>query len=142
MESEEEIVNAKEEFKNEKFFNEVNNNYGKRVGEIEHFSKHFFNLLTDLNAEFIHDCLNIAQHRVDMQKKYSSNFLTWYPSNLILNMMERNNQAWIQAVENTDSMYTNIFYNCKNLLRICNENYLQYMKYFGRNYENFCKEIR
>ncbi|MCH7966085.1 MAG: hypothetical protein IIB02_01495 [Thaumarchaeota archaeon] len=132
--NEKNIITRKES-ENEKNINKVNVSYGKRVEEAEHFSKHIFNLCADLNAESLHDCLNIAQHYADMQKKYSNDFPTWYPTDNILSLMERNNHAWVQAVENTDSMYTNILNNCKSILRMCNENYLQSMKYFERNYE-------
>ncbi len=128
-------VNAEKESENEKFFNKVNDSYGKRVEETEHFSKHMFNLCADLNTEFLHDCLNIAQHYADMQKKYSDNFPTGYPTENLQSLMEKNNQMWVQTVENTDSMYTNVLNNCKNIFRMCNENYLQSMKYFERNYE-------
>jgi len=67
-------VTVEKESENEKFFNKVNDSYGKRVEETEHFSKHMFNLCADLNTEFLHDCLNIAQHYADMQKKHSDNF--------------------------------------------------------------------
>ncbi|MCH9042035.1 MAG: hypothetical protein IIB80_07770 [Thaumarchaeota archaeon] len=133
-ENEKNII-AKKESENEKFFNKVNTNYGERVDETEHFSKHIFNLCADLNAESLHDCLNIVQHYADMQKKYLDNFPTWYPTDNILNLMEKNNHVWIQTVENTDSMYTNVLNNCKSILRMCNENYLQSMKYFERNCE-------
>ena len=135
MESQVTNVNAEKESENEKFFNKVNDSYGKRTEETEHFSKHMFNLCADLNAEFLHDCLNIAQHYADMQKKHSDGFPTWYPTDNIQSLMEKNNQMWVQTVENTDSMYTNVLNNCKNILRMCNENYLQSMKYFERNYE-------
>lgn len=128
-------VNVKKEYENDKFFNKVDDSYGKRVEETEHFSKHMFNLCADINAEFLHECLNTAQHYAHMQKKYSGDFPTGYSIDDLQNLIEKNNQIWTQTVENIDSTYTNILNNCKNILRMYNENYIQSMKYFERNYE-------
>lgn len=121
--------------KNDRFFDQVNQNYAKRSDEVEHFSKHLFNLCADLNSEFINGCLNIMQHFVEIQKKHSDRLPMWYATDQTLNWMEQNNKAWLQAVENTDTVCSDVLNNCKGIMRMYNGNYQNCVQFFERNYE-------
>lgn len=132
---------AKKEGPNNGFFDQVNQNYAKRSDELEHFSKHLFNLCADLNSECIHSYLNTIQHFVEMQNKHSDRMPMWYPTDQILNWMEQNNKSWVQALENTDSIYTNVLNNCKNFIRVCSDTCQSSMQFFERNYEFALKNL-
>ena len=134
MQVEEKKVNAPKK-EGAKFYDEIKENYSKRIDELSYSSKRSMNLCADLNNECLYGTLNTIQEFVDMQKKYSENFPNGYPQNLILNLVKRNSQAWVQGVENFDSAHADWMKNCKNQIKQLNENYIQYLKYFERYYE-------
>jgi hypothetical protein len=127
--------------KNDEFIEQINQNYSKRVDEVEHFSKHLFNLCADLNSECLHGYLDTVQHLVELQKTYSGRFPVWFASNQVLGWMEQNNKAWTQIVENTDSMYTQFLNNCKDAIRMYNQNCQDCIQFFERNYEFAFKNL-
>ena len=55
-------------------------NYIRRVDEVDSFSKRFTTMCSEINTEFLYGWLNIAQHYVDLQKKYSSQYPVGFPS--------------------------------------------------------------
>ena len=118
-----------------KFYEEVNQNYGKRVNEIEHASKHLANVYADLNSEILHVCLNVANSFLEAQKTFVKGRISQISTDSTLNIVRQNTDRWTRMVENVDSVYTNYLNNCKNIMKMINDNSVESIKYLERNYD-------
>jgi len=112
----------------EQVLDSLKENYVRRIEEVDAFSKHLSNACTDVNTEFLYGFLNLIQHYLDFQKKHANQYSGWYPTDLITNLVKQNTKAWIQAVENTDSLYIQGMKNIKNNLRALNRNSILYFQ--------------
>lgn len=113
-------------------------NYIRRVGEVDSFSKRFTTMCSEINTEFLYGWLNIAQHCVDLQKKYSGQYPVGLPSEITAKVIKQNTQAWVQAVDNLDSIYIDGMKNIKNNLAGVNKGSIQFIQNMERFY-NICK---
>lgn len=106
----------------------VKDNYSKRIEEVDHFTKRLMNAYGEACTEFLYGSLNIAQHFLDMQQKYSSVFPFWYSTDLLQNMIKQNTKAWSQVIQNADSIYVESWKNVKNNLRASNKNSILFIQ--------------
>jgi len=124
----------------EKLTDIIKDDYSKRIEEMDHFSQRLMSAYGDLNTECLYGSLNIAQHFIDMQEKNSRVFPAWYSTDMMPNMVKQNTKAWIQAVQNIDSIYIEGLKNIKNNLRAINKNsilYVQMLERFSSLYNKF-----
>ena len=130
---------TEEKVENKKLTDAVKDNYSKRIEEVDHFSRRLMNACCDLNTECLYGSLNIAQHFIDMQGNKSREFPALYPTDLMLNLIKRNTQAWSQAVQNMDSIYIEGTKNIKNNVRAMNKNSILFIQTLERIYSLYNK---
>jgi len=121
--------------KDENTFDAVKDNYAKRTDELDHFAKRLTNAYGDLNTELLYGSLNVLQHCLDLEEKHSQDFPLWYPSQLATNLVKQNTEAWIQAVQNVDTMYVESLKNIKNNVRAFNKNSNLFIQSVDRFYD-------
>jgi len=109
-------------------------NYIRRVDEVDSFSKRFTTMCSEINTEFLYGWLNIAQHYVDLQKKYSGQYSVGFPSEIAAKVIKQNTQAWVQAVDNIDSICIDGMKNIKNNLTGVNKSSIQCIQNMERLY--------
>ena len=112
----------------EQVLDSLKDNYVRRIEEVDAFSKRLSNACADVNTEFLYGSLNLIQHYLDFQKKHTNQFSGWYSTDLITNLVKQNTKAWVQAVENTDTLYIQGMKNMKNNLRALNKNSILYLQ--------------
>jgi len=113
-------------------------NYVRRIDEVDSFSKRFATMCSEINTEFLYGWLNFAQHYVDWQKKYSGQYTVGFPSEIAAKVIKQNTQAWVQAVDNIDSICIDGMKNIKNNLAGVNKGSIQFIQNLERFYNN-CK---
>lgn len=96
--------------------------YSKRIDEVDAFSKRLANMCVEVNTEFLYGCLDVVQHYLDAQKKHSNQYPWWYTPDFISNIIKQNTKAWIQSVQNVDTVCIDSMKNLKNNLRSLNKN--------------------
>ena len=109
-------------------------NYIRRIDEMDSFSKRFATMCSEINTEFLYGWLNIAQHCVDLQKKYSNQYPVGFPSEIAAKVIKQNTQAWVQAVDNIDSICIDGMKNIKNNLAGVNKGSIQCIQNMERFY--------
>ncbi len=109
-------------------------NYIRRIDEVDSFSKRFATMCSEINTEFLYGWLDIAQHCVDLQKKYSSQYPEGFPSEITAKVIKQNTQAWVQAVDNIDSICIDGMKNIKNNLAGVNKSSIQCIQNMERLY--------
>ena len=109
-------------------------NYIRRIDEVDSFSKRFTTMCSEINTEFLYGWLNIAQHYVDLQKKYSGQYTVGFPSEFAAKVIKQNTQAWVQAVDNIDSICIDGMKNIKNNLAGVNKGSIQCIQNMERFY--------
>lgn len=109
-------------------------NYIRRIDEMDSFSKRFATMCSEINTEFLYGWLNIAQHCVDLQKKYSGQNTVGFPSEIAAKVIKQNTQAWVQAVDNIDSICIDGMKNIKNNLAGVNKGSIQCIQNMERFY--------
>jgi len=125
----------------EEFLDSLKENYVRRTEEVDAFSKRLSNACADVNTEFLYGSLNFIQHCLDFQRKYSNQYSGLYSSDLISNMVRQNTKAWIQAVQNTDTLYIEGMKNIKNNLRALNKNSILFLQSAERGYD-ICENLQ
>jgi len=118
--------------------NTLKENYIRRIDEMDSFSKRFATMCSEINTEILYGWLNVAQHYVDWQKKYSGQNTVGFPSETAAKVIKQNTQAWIQAVDNIDSICIDGMKNIKNNLAGVNKGSIQCIQNMERFY-NICK---
>lgn len=116
-------------------YEEVNQNYDKRVDDVEHASSHLANVYADLNSEILHGCLNVVHIGLEAQKKFTKDWVPQISTDNVLNMVKQNTDQWAKMVENTDSVYTNYLNNCKAIMKMMNDSSVQSINFLVRNYD-------
>jgi len=119
----------------EQLIHTLKEDYVKRINEVDAFSKRFSNMCVECNTEFLYGYLNIAQHYLDSQKKYSSQSPGFYFPDLIKSVIKQNTEAWIQTVQNIDSVCIESMKNMKNNLRTLNQNVVLFFNNSERIYD-------
>lgn len=109
-------------------------NYIRRIDEMDSFSKRFTTMCSEINTEILYGWLNIAQHYVDLQKKYSGQYTVGFPSEIAAKVIKQNTQAWVQAVDNIDSICIDGMKNIKNNLAGVNKGSIQCIQNMERFY--------
>jgi hypothetical protein len=71
---------------------------------------------------------------VDLQKKYSSQYPVGFPSEITAKVIKQNTQAWVQAVDNIDSICIDGMKNIKNNLAGVNKSSIQCIQNMERFY--------
>ena len=112
-------------------------NYVRRIDEVDSFSKRFATMCSEINTEFLYGWLNIAQHYVDLQKKYSGQYTVGFPSEIAAKVIKQNTQAWVQAVDNIDSICIDGMKNIKNNLAGVNKGSIQIIQNLERFYNTY-----
>lgn len=133
-------MNKKEETSNaeqNKTIDTLKENYIRRIDEVDSFSKRFATVCTEINTELLYGWLNIAQHCLDIQKKYSRQYSGgWkYPSDMATKIIKQNTNAWIQTVHNIDSICIDSMKNMKSNLAGINKGSTQCIQNMERFYE-------
>ncbi len=108
--------------KHENFIHTLKEDYSKRIDEIDAFSKRFTNMYVELNTEFLYGCLDVTQHYLDVQKKFSGQYPMLYSPDFMTGIIKKNTAAWIQAVQNIDAVCIDSMKNMKNNLRSFHRN--------------------
>ena len=121
-----------------KTVNTLKENYIRRIDEIDSFSTRFTSMCSEINNEVLYGWLNIAQHCLDLQKKYSYPYASWFPSDITSKVIKQNTEAWIQAVHNIDSICIDSMKNIKNNLAGVNKSSVQCIQNMGRIHD-ICK---
>ena len=106
----------------EKFLHTLKENYIRRIDEIDAFSKRLSNMCVEVNTEFLYGCLDVSQHCLDLQKKYSAQFPWAYSPDLITTVIKQNTDAWIHTVQNIDETSIETLKNLKNSLKSFHKN--------------------
>lgn len=107
------------------YLHTLRQDYSKRIDEVDAFYKRMSNMGVEVNTEFLYGCLDIAQHYLDLQQKNSNQYPWLYSSELLKKLIKQNTQAWIQTIQNMDSLGTDGMKNIKNNLRTLNKNTVQ-----------------
>lgn len=105
----------------EKFLDSLKENYAKRIEESDAFSKRFTQMCAEVNTECLYGYLNLVQHYLDLQKKYSNRYSGWLIPDFMNDAVEQNTKTWIQAVQNIDSVCVEGLKNVKNNLKAANK---------------------
>ena len=106
----------------ENFIHTLKEDYSKRIDEVDAFSKRLTNMCVEVNTEFLYGCLDVAQHYLDAQKKCSGQYPMMYSPDFMTGVIKKNTEAWIQAVQNIDTVCIDSMKNMKNNLRSLNRN--------------------
>lgn len=124
-----EQIHSKE---NEKFIDLLKENYTKTVEEADMFSKRFTQTCADVNTEFLYGWLNVIQHYVDIQEKYAEENPVWYIPNIANSIVKKNTEAWIQSIQNMDSVSIEGLKNLKNSMKTINKNAILFLQSVDR----------
>lgn len=124
-----EQIHSKE---NEKFIDLLRKNYTKTVEEADMFSKRFTQTCADVNTEFLYGWLNVIQHYVDIQEKYAEENPVWYIPNIANSIVKKNTEAWIQSIQNMDSVSIEGLKNLKNSMKTINKNAILFLQSVDR----------
>ncbi len=124
-----------EKIPHEKLLHTLKDDYVKRIGEIDAFSKRLSNMCVECNTEFLYGFLDITQHYLDSQKKQAGYFPGWYFPDLITSTIKQNTQAWIKTVENVDTVCIESMKNMKNNVRALNRNVVLFLDNSQRIYD-------
>ncbi len=125
--------------KNEKFSDLLKENYSKAVEEADMFSKRFTQTCADVNTEFLYGWLNIIQHYIDIQDKYAEENHVGLSPNIMNPIIKKNTEAWIQSIQNMDSVSIEGLKNIKNNMKAINKNSVLLLQSIDRTskiYEN------
>lgn len=126
---------------NEEFLNALREEYSKRIDEIDAFYKRATNMTVEVNTELLYGCLDIMQHYLDLQQKYSGHLPLLYSSDLMTKVIRQNTGAWISTIQNIDALCTDTMKNMKNNLRTLNKNMVQVI-YNAQNIVETCKSFQ
>ena len=124
----------------EQLIHTLKEDYVKRIDEVDAFSKRLSNMCVECNTEFLYGCLDIAQHYLDAQKKHPAQFPGWYYPDLIKDVIKQNTEAWIQTVQNIDTVCIESMKNMKNNLRTLNKNVVLFLNNSERVYDIYENE--
>lgn len=116
----------------EKFIDSLKENYVKRIEEVDAFSKRFTQMYAEVNTECLYGYLNLVQHYLDLQKKYSNRYSKWLIPDFMSDAVKQNTETWIQAVQNVDSVCIEGLRNVKNNFKAANKNTALCMQSFER----------
>jgi hypothetical protein len=123
----------------EKFLHTLKENYVRRIDEVDSFSKRLSNMCVEVNTEFLYGCLDVTQHCLDFQKKFSNQFPWLYNPDLMTNVIKQNTEVWIHTVENIDEAYIETLKNLKNNLKSFHKNSGMFIDNAERIYEIYEK---
>lgn len=126
-----EISNAEQN----KTIDALKENYIRIIDEVDSFSKRFATVCTEINTEFLYGWLNITQHYMDLQKKYSGQYMGLYSSDIAAKIIKQNTDAWIQTIHNIDSICIDSMKNMKNNLAGINKSSTQCIQNMERFYD-------
>jgi hypothetical protein len=110
------------ENQHEKYLYALKENYIRRIDEIDAFFKRLSNMSVEVNTEFLYGCLDVTQHCLDLQKKYSYQLPWLYSPDLMTNVIKQNTDAWIHTVQNIDETSIETMKNLKNSLKSFHKN--------------------
>jgi len=123
---------SKQNMHQEKILDSLKENYTKRIEEVDVFSKRVTQMCADVNSECLYGYLNLIQHYLDLQEKYSTRYFGWIVPDFMSDVIKQNTETWIQAVQNTDSVCVEGLKNVKNNLKAANKNATLCMQSFER----------
>lgn len=109
--------------------------YIKRIDEVDSFYKRFATMHAEINTEFLYGWLNTAQHYLDLQKKYSSQYPGWAHFDISSKIIKQNTEALIQTVHNADSICIDSMKNMKSNMAKINKSSIQCMQNMERFYD-------
>ena len=113
-------MSKEREIYEQKFPDILNENYARRIEEVDAFCKRFSNMCGEVNTEFLYGWLNLVQHYVDMQKTYKNPYIGNFTPQIMTDMIKKNTEGWIQTVHNIDTAAIDTMKNLKNNLRAIN----------------------
>lgn len=96
--------------------------YTKRVDEADNFSKRIFGMYDQINTEFLYGSLNIIQHSLELQNNVSNQYGNLLAPQFMTGIVKQNTNAWINFLENSDTLYVESLKNLKNNMRAMNNN--------------------
>ncbi|TAK23188.1 MAG: hypothetical protein EPO37_02785 [Nitrosarchaeum sp.] len=118
-----------------KTINALKENYIRRIDEVDSFYKRFVTMHAEINTEFLYGWLNTAQHYLDLQKKYSSQYPEWISFDISSKIIKQNTEALIQTVHNVDSICIDSMKNMKSNMAKINKSSIQGMQNMERFYD-------
>src|SRR5215831_3337204 len=99
---------VKKDIQTSNFFEELKLNYGKRILELDSFSRHFSNTSSVFRSQYLSGMLDIIQHFIDVQKKFTEYMPAFYSDDIMISQSKIITQTWIQAIKNMDLLYSQI----------------------------------
>jgi hypothetical protein len=108
--------------RSEEFLNFLNDNYGKRIEEVDVFSKRVTGMCAEINTEFLYGYLNLIQRFLDLQKKFYPQYYISSVPDFMKTIVRQNTDAWIQYIQNVDSTCVETMKNIKNNMKALNNN--------------------
>ena len=116
------------EKQNDEFLETLKSNYKKRIQETDNFSRNFSNSSADFRSQYLTGLLDLLQHYLDLQKKFTKDYPLWYDTGLMSKQSKMITESWVNTMRNMDSFYNLLLeYGTKNL-RIFNQAMMQMMQ--------------
>jgi hypothetical protein len=125
--------------RSEEFLNFLKDNYGKRIEEVDAFSKRVTGMCTETNTEFLYGSLNLMQHFLDLQKKFYAQYYISSVPDFMKTIVRQNTDAWIQYVQNVDSTCIETMKNIKNNMKALNNNSALFIQNVERVFDTYNK---
>lgn len=125
------------EKQNGEFVDILKSNYKLRIEEIDKFSRDFSNISADFRSKYLVEVLDLLQYHVDLQKKFTKNYLIWYDTDLMDKESMIITKSWINTMHLIRSFYTSLLdYGTKNM-RIINQGFIHILQMAEMYYDMF-----
>lgn len=118
-----------------RFLEELKFNYGKRIEEIDAFSKHFSSISADFRSQCLIGALDMLQYYVDLYKKFTINLPDWYDGNFMIGQSKMITDIWTKTLQGFDRFYTQLADSSMKNMRLYNKGCIQMMQYAERFYD-------
>lgn len=125
----------KTESERNRFLEELKSNYGKRIEEIDAFSKHFSSVSADFRSQCLIGVFDMLQYYVDLYKKFTTDLPDWYDANFMIGQSKTITDIWAKTFQGIDRFYFQFADSCMKNMRLYNKSCIQMMQYAERFYD-------
>ncbi len=111
-----------------KYLEELKVNYGKRILELDSFSRHFSNTSSVFRSQYLSGMLDIIQNFIDVQKRFTEYMPTFYSDDFMISQSKIITLTWIQAIKNMDLTYSQIVEYAASYMKFYNKSLIEFMR--------------
>ncbi len=118
-----------------RFLEELKSNYGKRIEEIDTFSRHFSSMSADFRSQCLIGALDMLQYYIELYNKLTKNLPDWYDGNFMIGQSKMITDIWTKTFQGFDKFYTQFVDSSMKNMRLYNKGCIQMMQYAERFFD-------